>query len=305
MASASSPVNFNLAAIENRPKNVALQFLRRVELTPDTEAFRYPEGTAWVSLTWAQSKAQIDEVAGGLLALGIEQEQRVGIAASTRWEWILADLAVMCAGAATTTVYPSTMASDVAYIVADSECRVVFAEDSGQVDKLREHRAELPALDKIVLIDGTPEAADGDWVIPLADLRASGKSYNAEHPGELAEIAERIPADQLATLVYTSGTTGKPKGVRLLHSAWTYEGAAIEAQNILDHTDLQFLWLPMAHVFGKVLLSTQLACGYATAIDGRVDKIIDNLAIIRPTFMGAAPRIFEKAYARVITMTAQ
>lgn len=305
MASASNPVNYNMAAIDGRPKNVALQFLRRVELTPNTEAFRYPEGDAWVSLTWIQAKAQIDEVAGGLLALGIQQEQRVGIAASTRWEWILADLAVMCAGAATTTVYPSTMASDVAYIVADSECRIVFAEDAGQVDKLREHRGELPNLAKIVLIDGTPEGADGDWVITLADLRALGVAYNDEHPGQLAEIAELIPADQLATLVYTSGTTGKPKGVRLLHSAWTYEGAAIEAQNILDHTDLQFLWLPMAHVFGKVLLSTQLACGYATAIDGRVDKIIDNLAIIRPTFMGAAPRIFEKAYARVITMTAQ
>ena len=305
MASAPSPVKYNLAAIENRPKNVALQFLRRVEKSPSSEAFRYPEGEGWVSLTWTQAKAQVDEVAGGLLALGIEQEQRVGIAASTRWEWILADLAVMCAGAATTTVYPSTMAADVAYIVADSECRVVFAEDAGQVDKLREHRADLPVLGKIVLIDGTPEASDGDWVITLEDLRARGKAYNEAHPGELAQIAERIPDTQLATLVYTSGTTGKPKGVRLLHSAWTYEGAAIESQDILDETDLQFLWLPMAHVFGKVLLSAQLACGFATAIDGRVDKIIDNLAIVRPTFMGAAPRIFEKAYARVVTTTAQ
>ena len=92
--------------------------------------------------------------------------------------------------------------------------------------------------------------------------------------------------------------------MRLRHSSWTYEGAAIQAQQILDETDLQFLWLPMAHSFGKVLLSTQLACGFATAVDGRVDRIIDNLAIVKPTFMGAAPRIFEKAHARIVTMQA-
>src|SRR5690348_9558189 len=233
-------VKYNMAAIENRPANVALQFLQRVEKTPNTEAFRYPEGDGWISLTWTQARAQVDEVAAGLLALGIEQEQRVGIAAATRWEWILADLAVMCAGAATTTVYPSTMASDVAYIVSDSECRIVFAEDADQVAKLREHRADLPAVTKVVLFDGAPSAEDGEWVITLADLRQLGAVHLKENPGQIEEIASRIPDDQLATLVYTSGTTGKPKGVRLLHRSWTYEGAVIEAQEILDETDLQF-----------------------------------------------------------------
>ena len=92
--------------------------------------------------------------------------------------------------------------------------------------------------------------------------------------------------------------------MRLRHRSWVYEGAAIQAQDILGEDDLQFLWLPMAHSFGKVLLSTQLACGFATAIDGRVDKIVDNLGIVKPTFMGAAPRIFEKAHGRIVTMQA-
>ena len=303
--STKSPITYDLEVIENRPANVAVQFLQRVAASGPREAFRYPKGDGWESVTWQQTKDAVDEVAGGLLALGIEQEQRVGIAASTRVEWILADLAIMCAGAATTTVYPSTMADDVAYIVADSECRVVFAEDEGQVAKLRDNHAKLPALKKVVLFDGEPAAGDGDMVITLGQLRELGAAYNKANPGTIEAIAEKIPSDQLATLVYTSGTTGKPKGVRLLHSAWTYEGAVIESQHILDESDLQFLWLPMSHVFGKVLLSAQLACGFATAIDGRVDKIIDNLAVIRPTFMGAAPRIFEKAHARVVTMTAQ
>ncbi|MGN6783433.1 MAG: AMP-dependent synthetase/ligase [Marmoricola sp.] len=301
--STTATIQHDPAIIENRPVNVALQFLQRVESSPDHEAFRFPEGDAWTSVTWREVAAEVEKLAGGLLALGLEREQRVGIASSTRYEWILADLAVMCAGGATTTVYPSTMAEDVAYIVADSECRVVFAEDDSQVEKLRAHRDELPALQKVVVFPGT--ATDGDWVISLDELAKLGEGYLADHPGVIEQIAHDIPGDQLATLIYTSGTTGKPKGVRLLHQSWTYEGAVIESQGILGEDDLQFLWLPMAHSFGKVLLSAQLACGFATAIDGRIDRIIDNLAIVRPTFMGAAPRIFEKAHARVMTMTAQ
>ena len=294
-------INFDASFIETMPKNVAAQFLGRVADTPNGEAFRFPKGAAWESITWREAGDQVTRVAAGLKALGIESEQRVGIASSTRYEWILADLGIMCAGGATTTVYPSTKADDTAYILSDSECRVVFAEDDSQIAKLVAHRAELPQLIKVITFDGT---ADGDWVISLDELEKLGTDYLAEHPTAITDEAERIPADQLATLVYTSGTTGRPKGVRLLHRSWVYEGEAIRAQGILTEADLQFLWLPMSHVFGKVLLSTQLACGFATAIDGRVDKIIDNLAVVRPTFMGAAPRIFEKAYGRILTMTA-
>ena len=92
--------------------------------------------------------------------------------------------------------------------------------------------------------------------------------------------------------------------MRLRHSAWTYEGAAVESINILSEDDLQYLWLPLAHVFGKVLLTLPLQIGFPTAIDGRIDKIVDNLAVVKPTFMGAAPRIFEKAYGRIQTMMA-
>ena len=100
-------------------------------------------------------------------------------------------------------------------------------------------------------------------------------------------------------VIYTSGTTGRPKGVRLTHDAWTYEGAAVDAIDILNKDDLQYLWLPLSHVFGKILLTLPLQIGFPTAIDGRIDKIVDNLAVVKPTFMGAAPRIFEKAHGRI------
>ena len=298
-AQAHAPVDPGF--VDDLTQNFAVQFLNRVAASGDLEAYRYPRGEGWESVTWKQAGDQVEKLAAGLLSLGIQPEQRVGIASATRYEWILADLAVMCAAGATTTVYPSTNSEDTAYILGDSECRVVFAEDDEQIAKLREHRAELPHLDKVVTFDGT---VDGDWVIGLDDLAKLGEAYLAEHPGIVEETAHKIPADQLATLIYTSGTTGRPKGVRLLHRAWVYEGAAIQVQNILDESDLQFLWLPMAHSFGKVLLSAQLACGFATAIDGRVDKIVDNLGVVKPTFMGAAPRIFEKAHGRIVTMQA-
>jgi long-chain acyl-CoA synthetase len=295
------PVTPDTSFVETMPANVAVQFLDRVQKTPNREAFRYPEGESWTSVTWHEAGDLVSRLAAGLMSLGVEQEQRVGIASGTRYEWVVADLAVMCAGAATTTVYPSTNEDDTAYILADSESRVVFAEDDEQIAKLSARKSELPYVSKVVTFDGT---TDGDWVIGLEDLAGLGDTYLGEHPGVMQETAESIRPDQLATLIYTSGTTGRPKGVRLRHSSWVYEGEAIRALDILSEDDLEFRWLPMAHSFGKVLMSTQMAIGYPAAIDGRVDKIVDNLGVVKPTFMGAAPRIFEKAHGRIVTMQA-
>jgi len=278
---------------------VGQQFRERVSAGGDREAFRHPVGDSWESVTWRQAGDRVTRLAAGLVALGIEPEQRVAIASATRYEWILADLATLCAGAATTTVYPTTVPEDVAYILADAGCRIAFAEDEDQVDKLRKQRDELPLLEHVVTFDGAP---DGEWVLTLADLERRGEELLAREPDVVDRRIAGTRADSLATLIYTSGTTGRPKGVRLAHSSWTYEGWAVDALDILSEDDLQYLWLPLAHSFGKVLLSAQLAIGFATAVDGRVERIVDNLAVVRPTFMGAAPRIFEKVHGRVLTM---
>ncbi len=275
-------------------------FLARVRETGNREAYRYPDADEnWHSLTWAETGEHVFKLAAGLLSLGIEREQRVAIASNTRYEWVFADLAINSAGAATTTVYPTTVADDVAYILADSGSRIIFAEDDEQVAKLKAKKSELPELFKVVVFDG---ATDGDWIIGLDDLERLGEAYLAEHPDAVVQSIEATQPDDLATLIYTSGTTGRPKGVRLSHDGWTFEGAGIHAGGYLTVDDLEFRWLPMAHSFGKVLLSTQLEIGFAAAIDGRVPKIVDNLAVVKPTFMGAAPRIFEKAYGRIVGM---
>ncbi|MFC9426538.1 AMP-dependent synthetase/ligase [Streptomyces sp. NPDC056987] len=292
--------------IENRPPSVATLFVERVAATPDAEAYRYPVPAAgpgpdeWRSLSWAEASARVYAVAAGLITLGVRAEERVALASSTRVEWILADLGVMCAGAATTTVYPSTNTDESAYILSDSESRVLIAEDAAQLAKVRERRAELPHLAHVVVIEAADaEPAEGDpegWVLSLADLEARGTAYLAEHPKAVEERTEAITAEQLATLIYTSGTTGRPKGVRLRHDSWSYMAKAIAATGLISGSDVQYLWLPLAHVFGKVLTSGQIEVGHVTAVDGRVDKIIENLPVVRPTYMAAVPRIFEKVY---------
>ncbi|WP_405839917.1 AMP-dependent synthetase/ligase [Streptomyces sp. NBC_01518] len=292
--------------IENRPPSVAGLFLERVAATPDAEAYRYPvpagsgEGPdEWKSLTWAQAAEQVFAIAAGLIELGVQPEERVALASATRVEWILADLGILCAGAATTTVYPQTNADESTFILADSGSRVLIAEDAAQLAKAREKRADLPELTHVVVIDPTgveTGADEGDWVLTLAELEQRGAAYLEKNPDLIKERVAAITKDQLATIIYTSGTTGRPKGVRLPHDNWSYLAKAIAATGLLGPDDVQYLWLPLAHVFGKVLTSGHIEIGHVTAVDGRVDKIIENLPVVQPTYMAAVPRIFEKVY---------
>ncbi|MFB6570544.1 AMP-dependent synthetase/ligase [Streptomyces noursei] len=293
--------------IDNRPPSVATLFLERVAATPDIEAYRYPVPPAagsgpddWKTLTWSDAAERVLAAAAGLIALGVRPEERVALAANTRVEWILADLGVLCSGAATTTVYPSTNVDETAFILADSGSRVLIAEDAAQLAKAREKRAELPELSHVVVIDETAaRPADDDpddWVLSLAELEKRGTAYLEQHPECVKERVAALRADQLATLIYTSGTTGRPKGVRLAHDCWSYMARAIQATGMVTADDVQYLWLPLAHVFGKVLTAGQISVGHVIAVDGRVDKIIENLPVVRPTYMAAVPRIFEKVY---------
>ena len=301
-------------AVGRRPASVGQMLMDRIAATPQREAFRYPvrgpDGETWRSLTWGEVGERVQAIAAGLLALGLRPEDRVAIVSETRVEWVLADLGIMCAGGATTTVYPSMQPDGVAYILADSGTRVVFAEDHAQRAKLRELRDRLPDLRTVVTFDDSADGADtapadGDAEIGLAELERRGRERLAADPAVVQDAVAAVGRESLATLIYTSGTTSRPKGVRLVHDNWTYEGAAIDELGLLRPDDVQYLWLPLSHSFGKVLLAAQLAVGFASAVDGRVDKIVDNLGEVRPTFMAGAPRVFEKVYARVEGLAAE
>ncbi|WP_425430903.1 AMP-dependent synthetase/ligase [Cryptosporangium aurantiacum] len=276
------------------PASLGALFLDRVGRTPDAEAYRRPDGTGgWSSQTWAETGRTVTELAAGLLDLGLRPEDRVALMSATRVEWIEADLAVACAGGTTTTVYPTSTPVDVAHILTDSGARFAVVETTAHLASVLESPIECA-----VLIDGEPPQ-DDPRVLTLGALRERGRAVLVERPQLVKEATAAVAPEHLATLIYTSGTTGRPKGVRLTHRAWVYEGLAIQAVGLIKADDLAYLWLPLAHAFGKTLLGGQLAVGHPSVVDGDVTKIIDNLPVVRPTVMPAVPRIFEKVYAGV------
>ncbi|MDN6813446.1 MAG: AMP-binding protein, partial [Corynebacterium variabile] len=299
-ASSSTPT----VHLDPAVQSVGHMLRRRVAATPDRRAYSFPtEDGSWDVVTWAQLGIQAAEVGAGLVSLGVQPEDRVAIASTTRYEWVLTNYGIMDASAATVTVYPTTISDDVQFILDDSDTKVVFVEDAGQLAKITGLRDQLPKVEHVVLMTGRiPEGTDTAWVLTMLDLRHRGVLALRENPAMVDERVDATTTEHLATLIYTSGTTGRPKGVRLPHRVWVFEAYTAEAtaksagEDLLTIDDKQFLWLPLAHVMGKLFMVLPLHYGFETAVDGRIDKIVDNLAVVKPTFMASAPRVFEKAY---------
>jgi long-chain acyl-CoA synthetase len=288
-------------ALEIPYRSIPDMFFTRVTATPDKDAFAYPapDGSGPVWLSWSEVARRVTAIAAGLHGLGVGAEDRVAILSNTRLEWILADLGIMCAGGATTTVYPTTEPEDAAHIVRDSESKVLLVENQDQAAKLA--GAELPGLTHVVVIDGGTDPAASPAQLTLAELEQRGTEALAAQPDLVKTLAAEITPERLATLIYTSGTTGRPKGVELTHACWTWEGVAQGNLGVLEPTDLQYLWLPLSHSLGKTVLCGVIHVGLPTYVDGRIEKIIDNLALIRPTLMCSPPRTFEKVYNKVVS----
>src|ERR1700693_2853384 len=279
-------------------RSVPGMFLRRIQATPDSDAFLHPDGDGWKAMTWRQTGDRVRAIACGLLSLGLLPEERCAILSSTRIEWILADLGILCAGGATTTIYPSNTADECVFILQDCEAAFVFVEDAALLAKLERRRSELPNVKHVILFDGA--GGEDGWAIPLATLESRGQAHDGAHPEEYEARIRGIEAESLATLIYTSGTTGQPKGVELTHACWVYEAEAIDGVRMLSPGDLQYFWLPLAHIFGKVLEAAQIRIGFTTAVDGRLDRLVENLKVIRPTFICAVPRVFEKVRSKIL-----
>jgi long-chain acyl-CoA synthetase len=277
--------------LTDSPRSFGAMFLDRSARTPDAPAYRTPAADgSWVSRTWSSTAEAVTEIAAGLLTLGLRPEDRVAICSGTRVEWIETDFGVMCAGGATTTVYPSSSPEEVLHILTDSGSRFAFVENAGQLSKI----LASPSIERAILLDGADERALG-----LRELRSAGRDALAADPDLVRQATAAVGPDDLATLIYTSGTTGQPKGVRVGHGAWIYQGLAIQAMGIVRPDDLGYLWLPLSHAFGKALLSCQISVGFEFAVDGDVSKIVQRLTEVRPTIMPAVPRIFEKVHAGV------
>ena len=299
MQTPEGTAEFQAVLYARSSQSLGEMLIERIQQTPDKMAFMYPDkNEVWHELDWTQIGELSSAFAAAVLARDMNLEDRIGIISTTRLEWALADFGIALAGCATTTVYPNTKSDDVLFILSDSDSRLVIAEDMGQVEKVTAHEELNEAIPTIVVLDGT---SDGGRVISWDDFLAEGRAYLAENPTCVEESLSRITRDHLATLIYTSGTTGRPKGVRLKHGAWTFLAESVLLLDLTRPELLSYLWLPLSHSFGKSMMAFQLKYGFSTAIDGRIDRITENLGLIKPSFMCGVPRIFEKVRAAVLT----
>jgi long-chain acyl-CoA synthetase len=256
----------------------------------------------WRAWTWAKTAEAVREIAGGLMSLGLAHGETVSILSNTVIEWVLADLAVLSCGGVANGIYPTDAATQVHYLCEDSRTRVLFVEDDEQLDKALEVRDQLPMLRKIVVfdMDGLREL-DDPGVISFDALRALGRDYNAAHPGELMQRVKACQPGDLAILVYTSGTTGKPKGAMHSHKGLVYTVRGYNTLVAQDEHDERMCFLPLCHIAER--LGGEYFALYTGAILNFVENpetIPENVREIAPTVFTAVPRVWEKFYSGVM-----
>jgi long-chain acyl-CoA synthetase len=262
---------------------------------------RQKEFGIWRSWTWNQTAQEVRDIANGLMSLGFAAGECASILANTTVDWVFADLAILSCGGVANGIYPTDAAEQVHYLSADSSTVYLFVEDDEQLDKALEARKHLPLLRKIIVMDmeGLRDFHDAD-VMGLDALRALGRQYAKDHPKELeARVAAVKPGD-LAILVYTSGTTGKPKGAMHRHEGLVFTVRGYNTLVSQDENDERMCFLPLCHIAER--MGGEYFAMYTGSVLNFVenpDTIPENVREISPTVFTAVPRVWEKFYSSV------
>jgi long-chain acyl-CoA synthetase len=246
-------------------------------------AYLVQEGESWREVSWDEAAQAVDELANGLLALGIKKGDAFSILGSTRLEWVLFDFALGLVGAVGAPIYMNSSAKDAAHVVEHSEAVGVLCEDESQRSKV-----EGLGIEHVLTFDD------------LDELRARGRAYAAEHPGAAAEAAAEIHEDDLFTYIYTSGTTGPPKACMITHR--NYYEMADKIRQVEDFTvsdDTMLLFLPLAHNFGRLMHLHSPHVGYTLAFCPDPYAVAEALPAVRPTVFPSVPRVYEKVHTGV------
>ncbi len=274
-------------------ENILRWFQDTAEKKGGETCLRFKKDKLWRSLTWSQVISKVKGLSQALKKADISHGDRVAILSQTRYEWTIADLAILSLGAVTVPIYQSNTAEEVEYILSNSEARFIFVENSTQLEKLLEIRSRLPHLKIIVVFEGQ---VMGEGVLSLKEFEKTAPKDDSDFETRIRQIG---PED-LATLVYTSGTTGPPKGVMLSHGNLLGENIAIKAVFPHNSGNEALLFLPLAHILARVVQFFQLTEGFTHSYAESVEKLIDNLGEVRPHFMVCVPRIFEKVYQNML-----
>ncbi len=283
-------------------ETIPAMFWNAVEQRGPSVWMRQKQLGLWRSWTWTQIGQSVREIAAGLLDLGLDAGQCASILGNTRAEWVWCDLAVLSCGGVSNGIYPTDAAAQVQYLCEDSRTVILFVEDDEQLDKALEAREQLPALRKIVVFDMKGlRNLDDPGVLSLDQLREMGRSYLAAHPQELMRRVHACQPDDLAILVYTSGTTGKPKGAMHLHAGLVYTVRGFNTLIAQDARDERMCFLPLCHIaerMGGEYFS--LYTGAKLNFVENPETIPENVREIAPTVFTGVPRVWEKFYSAVM-----
>jgi len=283
-------------------ETIPAMFWNAVTLRGDQVWMRQKKLGIWKSWSWRQTGEAVRELAAGLQALGLEPGQTASILANTVVEWVLADVAVLSCGAVSNGIYPTDAASQVHYLCEDSATRVLFVEDDEQLDKALEVREQLPLLRKIVVFDmkGLRDLDDPD-VMSLDALRDLGRQRLAQHPDCVEQSSAACQPEDLAILVYTSGTTGKPKGAMHSHRGLVYTTRGFNTLVAQDERDERMCFLPLCHIAERMGGEYfALYTGSKLNFVENPETIPENVREIAPTVFTAVPRVWEKFYSGVM-----
>jgi len=283
-------------------ETIAAMFWNAVAARGDKVWLREKKLGLWQARTWTQVGEAAREIARGLMALGFEAGHTASILSNTILEWVLCDLAVLSCGGVASGIYPTDAAEQVHYLTHDSPSRIVFVEDDEQLDKALAVRERLPLLTKIIVFDmeGLHQLHD-DGVMSLDALRALGRDWNAQHPDAVQARVAAIKPEDLAILVYTSGTTGKPKGAMHTHDALVQTARGLNTIIARGEDDEAMAFLPLCHIaerMGGEYLSLYTGCKLNFVENP--DTVPENVREIAPTVFVAVPRVWEKFYSGVM-----
>lgn len=276
-------------------------FLEQAARFGERAFLRHKQGGAWHDHSWRGIAARARNAAKGLVALGVAPGDRTCILSENRPEWVVADLASLFAGAADAPIYPTNTAAQCTYVVNDSGAKVIFVSTAAQLDKLLSTRDRMPDLRHLVCFEPPSRRAEG--VTTLAELEAQGAAAPLD-----AEVDARVAAlgpDTLLTLLYTSGTTGEPKGVMLTHGNLLSNCEATARSAHIDERDSMVSFLPLCHSFERMVgYYMSVFRGGTISYAESLEKLVDNIAEVRPTVLVSVPRVYEKVYARFMEQAA-
>ncbi|MBF0225632.1 MAG: long-chain fatty acid--CoA ligase [Desulfobacterales bacterium] len=277
-------------------QNVYKMLKTTVDKYSNKPAFKWLLEFKWpVSINWEQFHDQVKKAAKSFIALGVQKGDKVSILSNTCYRWVLTDVAIMTSGGGTVGIYQSNLPKDCKYIINHSDSVLIFVEDEKQLEKLKEIKKDIPNIRKVILFKGNVKNLD--WVISYDEFLNLGNDITEE---ELNKRIDSLFPEDIASIVYTSGTTGVPKGAVLTHDNMIFTTQSVLSSSDITSNDEVFLFLPLAHVFARTSVYTAILSGCMTIFNRSMETLTEDLKNAQPHWFISVPRIYEKIYSKVI-----